>query len=67
MQKKEKYRARITRIVNENNIAETIKKRRLHWAGHAMRSQNSTKNGVGTESSRKKALGKTKIEMGRYS
>jgi hypothetical protein len=25
-------------IFNENNIAETIKKRRLRWAGHAMRS-----------------------------
>jgi len=28
-------------IYNENNIVETIKKRRLPWAGHAMRSQNS--------------------------
>lgn len=28
-------------IFNENNIAETIKKRRLRWAGHVMRSQNS--------------------------
>jgi hypothetical protein len=27
----------------------------------------STKNGAGIESSRKKALGKTIIEMGRYS
>jgi hypothetical protein len=53
-------------IFNKNNIAETIKKRRLRWAGHAMQSQNSTKNGVGIESSRKNALGKTIIEMGRY-
>jgi hypothetical protein len=28
-------------IFIENNVAETIKKRRLRWAGHAMRSQNS--------------------------
>ncbi|VVC32745.1 Hypothetical protein CINCED_3A013132 [Cinara cedri] len=28
-------------IFNENNIAETIKKKRLRLAGHAMRSQNS--------------------------
>ncbi|KAE9539532.1 hypothetical protein AGLY_004784 [Aphis glycines] len=28
-------------IFNENNIAETIKKKRLQWAGHAIRSQNS--------------------------
>jgi hypothetical protein len=28
-------------IFNENNIAETIKKKRLRWAGHAIRSQNS--------------------------
>ncbi|XP_016662475.1 uncharacterized protein LOC107884580 [Acyrthosiphon pisum] len=28
-------------MFNENNIADTIKKRRLRWAGHAMRSRNS--------------------------
>jgi len=28
-------------MFNEKNIVETIKKRRLRWAGHAMRSQNS--------------------------
>jgi hypothetical protein len=28
-------------IFNEKNIVETIKKKRLRWAGHAMRSQNS--------------------------
>jgi hypothetical protein len=54
-------------MFNENNIAETIKKRKLRWARHVMRSQDSTKNGAGTESSRKKALGKTEIQMERYS
>jgi len=40
---------------------ETIKKRMLGWVGHTMRSLNSTKNGVvGTESSRKKYIRKTK-------
>lgn len=44
-----------------------IKKGRLRCAGHVMRNQNSIKNDVRTESGKKKILGKTKIEVGRYS
>jgi len=39
----------------------------LCWAEHTMQGLNSTENGAGTESSRKKIIGKTKIEMERYS
>jgi len=28
-------------MFNENNIVETIKKRKLRWVGHAMQSKNS--------------------------
>jgi hypothetical protein len=49
-------------IFNENNITKTIKKIRLRWAGHAMRSQNSLlrivleQNQVG-----KRSLGRPKL------
>lgn len=51
-------------MFNEGNVVEMIKKGRLRWAGHAMRSQNSTKNSFETKSGRKNASGKTKIEVG---
>lgn len=54
-------------IYNENNIVETIKKRRKRWAGHSMRIQNSLlrvvlkENPVGKRPSERQKL--TRVDL----
>lgn len=64
---KKKKNKELKEIYNDNNIVENIKKGRLHWVGHAIRSQNSIKRGSDTKSNRKKTFKNTKMKIGRWS